>query len=76
MVPMRHWPISFLILSVLGVICLLIGLATLAGLLEGLHPLFADGLAAGLALIVSAVALLLSAAFPLVLRRLAEREET
>lgn len=75
MTTMRHWPLSFLILAILGVACLLAGIAALAGLLAGLHPLFADGLAAGLALIVSAVALLLSAAFPLVLRRLAERED-
>ncbi len=72
---MRHWPLSFLILCTLGIACLLAGIAAFAGLLAGLHPLFIDGLGAGLALIVSAIALLLSAAFPLVLRRLAEREE-
>jgi hypothetical protein len=70
----RHWPLSFLFFAGLGVVCLLAGIAALAGLLNGVHPLFNDGLAAGLALIVSAVALILTAAFPLVLRRLAERE--
>jgi uncharacterized membrane protein YkvI len=70
----RHWPISFLVFSALGIVCLLAGLAALAGLLEGLHPLFRDGTAAGLALIVSAIALILTGGFPLVLRRLAERE--
>jgi Zn-dependent protease with chaperone function len=70
----RHWPLAFLFFAGLGVICLLAGIAAAAGLLAGLHPLFNDGLAAGLALIVSAVALILTAAFPLVLRRLAERE--
>jgi hypothetical protein len=70
----RHWPISFLILSALGTACLVAGIAAVTGLLEGSHPLLNDGVAAGLALIVTAVALLLTGAFPLVLRRLAERE--
>jgi hypothetical protein len=71
----RHWPLSFLILAALGVLTAVAGIAALAGLLQGLHPLFSDGLAAGLALLVSAIALLLSGLFPLVLRRLAEREQ-
>lgn len=70
----HHWPISFLVLALLGVLCLLAGIAALGGLLTGVHPLFNDGAAAGLALIVTAIALLLTGAFPLVLRRLAERE--
>jgi len=70
----RHWPWSFLFFAGLGVICFLAGIAALAGLLTGLHPIFNDGMAAGLALVVSAIALILTGAFPLVLRRLAERE--
>jgi hypothetical protein len=42
-------------------------------MLKGIHPLFNDDMA-GWALIVSAVACFLTGAFPLVLRRLAERE--
>ena len=52
---------------------LLVGIAALAGMLKGVHPLFGDDMA-GWALIVSAVAAFLTGAFPLVLRRLAERE--
>ena len=74
MAPMRHWPISFLVLTALGIVCLIAGFAALAGLLLGSHPLFNDDMA-GWALIVSAIALLLSGAFPLVLRRLQEREQ-
>lgn len=68
---MRHWPISFVVLTVLGVLCLAAGIAALIGALRGSHPLFNDEMA-GWALIVSAIALLLSGAFPLVLRRLQE----
>lgn len=70
---MRHWPISFLVLTLLGIACLLVGVLALAGLMRGSHPLFNDEMA-GWALLVTAIALLLSGAFPLVLRRLAERE--
>ena len=72
--PLRHWPITFLVLTVLGIICLIAGFAALGGWLRGTHPLFNDEMA-GWALIVSAIALLLSGAFPLVLRRLQEREQ-
>ena len=71
---MRHWPLSFIVLTTLGAVCLLTGVAALLGALQGVHPVFGDSLA-GLALIVSAVALLLSGAFPLILRRLAERDQ-
>jgi hypothetical protein len=74
MAPMRHWPISFLVLTALGIASLIAGFAALAGLLRGSHPLFNDDMA-GWALIVSAIALLLSGAFPLVLRRLQERDQ-
>jgi hypothetical protein len=70
----RHWPLSFLFFTGLGTVCLFAGIAALTGLLAGTHPLLNDGVAAGMALIVTAIALLLTGAFPLALRRLAERE--
>ncbi|CAG0986929.1 hypothetical protein RHDC4_02246 [Rhodocyclaceae bacterium] len=69
----HHWPWTFVFFSLLGFVCLAVGAAALAGLMKGVHPLFNDDLA-GWALIVSAVACVLTGAFPLVLRRLAERE--
>ncbi|MFH1817154.1 MAG: hypothetical protein ABIK82_21915 [Pseudomonadota bacterium] len=69
----QHWPPTFVAFTALGAICLLAGIAALAGMLKGVHPLFNDDMA-GWALIVSAVACFLTGAFPLVLRRLAERE--
>lgn len=69
----HHWPWTFIFFSLLGAACLLVGAAALAGLMKGIHPLFNDDLA-GWALIVSAIACFLTGAFPLVLRRLAERE--
>lgn len=69
----HHWPWTFIAFALLGAACLAVGVAALGGLLRGVHPLFNDDLA-GWALIVSAVACFLSGAFPLVLRRLAERE--
>jgi hypothetical protein len=71
----RHWPISFVVLALLGGLCAVAGVAAFAGLLKDIHPIFQDGVAAGLALLVSAIALILSGLFPLVLRRLAERED-
>lgn len=65
-------PISFLILAPLGLLALLVGGLAMAGTLAGVHPLLnGDG---GLALLVSGVALILTAAFPLALRRLAMAE--
>lgn len=69
----HHWPWTFIAFTVLGIIGLLAGGAALAGMLKGAHPLFNDDMA-GWALIVSAIACFLTGAFPLVLRRLAERE--
>ena len=69
----HHWPWTFVAFSVVGAALLSAGIVALAGLLRGMHPLFGDDLA-GWALIVSAVACFLTGAFPLVLRRLAERE--
>lgn len=71
--PVNHWPLAFIAFAMLGAICLLVGFAALAGLLRGLHPVFNDEMA-GMAMIVSAIACFLSGAFPLVLRRLADRE--
>lgn len=69
----HHWPWTFVFFSLLGAVCLLVGIGALAGLMEGVHPLFNDDMA-GWALIVSAIACFLTGAFPLALRRLAERE--
>ena len=69
----HHWPWTFVVFTVFGGILLLVGIAALAGLLRGAHPLFNDDMA-GWAVIVSAVACFVTGAFPLVLRRLAERE--
>ncbi len=69
----HHWPWTFIFFSVVGTACLLVGVAALFGLLKDVHPLFRDELG-GWALIVSAIACFLTGAFPLVLRRLAERE--
>lgn len=67
-------PLSSLVMGVLGLACSAAGLAFMLGLGAGLHPLLATP-GAGLAILVSGIALLLSAAFPLALRRLAQRDE-
>ncbi len=69
----HHWPWTFVAFSLIGIVLLVAGIAALADMLKGVHPLFGDDMA-GWALIVSAVAAFLTGAFPLVLRRLAERE--
>lgn len=69
----HHWPWTSLLFGALGILSLLAGSASLAGLFANVHPLLADEMA-GWGLIVSAIAFFLSGAFPLVLRRLAERE--
>ena len=38
----HHWPWTFLVFSLLGMLLLLAGIAALAGLLRGVHPLFGD----------------------------------
>lgn len=68
---MRHYPFSFLALSTLGVLCAIPGIISLAGFGASLHPVLEDPMA-GLAFIVSAVALIGSGAFPLVIARLKE----
>ena len=69
----RHFPLTFLFFTALGAITSVVGVAALAGWMRGTHPLLNDDMA-GWALIVTAVALFLTGGFPLVLRRLAERE--
>lgn len=69
----HHWPWTFVFFTAVGIVLLLAGIAALAGALQGTHPLFNDDMA-GWALIVSAIASVLTGAFPLVLRRLAEQE--
>lgn len=69
----RHFPLTFLFFTALGVVTAAVGIAALAGWMRGTHPLFNDDMA-GWALIVTAVALVLTGGFPLVLRRLAEKE--
>lgn len=68
---MRRYPTSFLLLSALGALCALIGAISVAGFGALLHPVLDDPMA-GLAFIVSAVALLGSGAFPLVIAKLKE----
>lgn len=69
----RHFPITFIVFTVLGVVTTIVSAAALLGVLKGSHPLFNDDMA-GWALLVTAIALFLTGAFPLALRRLAERE--
>ncbi|NHC08531.1 hypothetical protein [Azonexus fungiphilus] len=70
---MRRYPTSFIILSGLGALCAIPGLFSIAGFGMLLHPLLDDPMA-GLAFVVSAIALFGSAAFPLVIRRLQQDE--
>lgn len=70
---MRHYPKSFVILTVLGVMSAIPGLVSLAGFGALIHPVLDDPMA-GLAFIVSAIALLGSGAFPLVIEKLKENE--
>ena len=71
---MRHYPLSFIILTALGVLCAIPGLISIAGFGTVLHPVLEDPMA-GLAFVVSAVALIGSGAFPLVIEKLKENEE-
>ncbi|MEY2631955.1 MAG: hypothetical protein RIR00_609 [Pseudomonadota bacterium] len=66
---MRRYPYSFLILTGLGVLTAIPGLLSVAGFGGVIHPILDDPVA-GLALLVSAVALVGSGAFPLVIARL------
>ena len=69
----HHWPFTFIAFTALGIVSLIVGIVALAGIGGGLHPLLADE-GTGIAMIATAIAFFLSGAFPLVLRRLAERE--
>ncbi len=70
---MRRYPLSFIVLTSLGVLCAIPGLISIAGFGGVLHPVLDDPMA-GLAFIVSAVALIGSGAFPLIIERLKENE--
>ena len=66
---MRKYPISFVICTLLAILCAVPGVVSMAGFGTALHPLLADE-GAGLALVVSASALFGSGMFPLVISRL------
>ena len=70
---MRRYPYSFLALTTLGILCAIPGAISLAGFGASLHPVLDDPMA-GLAFIVSAIALIGSGAFPLVIEKLKENE--
>ena len=70
---MRRYPFSFVALTILGVLCVIPGLISLLGFGGNLHQMLEDPMA-GLAFIVSAVALFGSAAFPLIIEKLKENE--
>jgi fructose-specific phosphotransferase system IIC component len=69
----HHWPYTTIATFLLGAISLFIGIVALAGIGGDLHPLLADE-GTGIAMIATAIAMFLTGAFPLVLRRLAEKE--
>ncbi|WP_240794489.1 hypothetical protein [Azoarcus sp. DD4] len=66
-------PLSAWLLGLPGLVCLAAGIALVAGDFGGIHPILAEP-GTGLALIVSAIALLGSAAFPVALAHLARRD--
>lgn len=70
---MKKYPFSFLALALLGGLASIPGLTSLLGYGYLIHPVLDDPMA-GLAFMVSALALFGSAAFPLVLQRLREAE--
>lgn len=70
---MRRYPFSFIALTALGVLCAIPGLFSLAGFGALLHPVLEDPMA-GVAFIVSAIALIGSGVFPLVIEKLKESE--
>lgn len=71
---MPRYPTSFIVLTALGVLCLIPGLLSVSGLGGSLHPVLDDPMA-GLAFIVSSVALFGSGAFPLVIAKLKAGDE-
>ena len=72
---MRRYPVSFIALTTLGIVCAIPGLISIAGFGAVVHPVLDDPMA-GLAFIVSAIALIGSGAFPLVIEKLKEGEDT
>jgi hypothetical protein len=72
---MKNYPLSFLVMEALAILCFIPAIASLAGIGASLHPVLADS-GAGIALLVTAISLLISGFFPLVLRRLMNREES
>lgn len=71
---LKRLPAGAWLMGIPGLACLIAGLLLLAGFGEGLHPLLQES-GAGLVLIVSGVALVGSAAFPLVLAELAAKDK-
>jgi hypothetical protein len=69
----RRYPFSFIAMTTLGVLCAIPGLVSLFGFGAAIHPVLDDPMA-GLAFIVSAVALIGSGAFPLVIAKLKESD--
>jgi len=70
---MHRYPFSFLALTALGILCAIPGAISLAGFGASIHPVLDDPMA-GLAFIVSAIALIGSGAFPLIIAKLKENE--
>ena len=70
---MRRYPFSFISLTALGVLCAIPGLISIACFGAAVHPVLDDPMS-GLAYIVSAVALIGSGVFPLVIEKLKENE--
>lgn len=71
---LKRLPAGAWLMGIPGLLCLLAGALLLAGLGTDLHPLLQES-GAGLVLIVSGVALVGSAAFPLVLAELAAKDD-
>ncbi|HQA11917.1 MAG: hypothetical protein KAX47_02185 [Zoogloea sp.] len=70
---LKKLPAGAWLLGIPGLACLVAGLLLLAGFGTDLHPLLQES-GAGLVLLVSGVALVGSAAFPLVLAELAAKD--
>ncbi|MBL8451157.1 MAG: hypothetical protein JNK97_00275 [Zoogloea sp.] len=70
---LKRLPVGAWLLGIPGLLCLIAGGLLLVGLGADLHPLLQES-GAGLVLLVSGVALVGSAAFPLVLAELAAKD--
>ncbi|MDO9599864.1 MAG: hypothetical protein Q7J47_19285 [Azoarcus sp.] len=68
--PPRGFPLATWLIGLPGLACLAGGLTLIVGDFGHFHPILAES-GTGIVLVVSAIALLGTAAFPLVLRRLA-----